>query len=214
MWNRIELKQRGKEAFKKNYLASVVAAFVMTIVASGSASVGSNATSQEESVGFILAIGTMALFLLTIFVFNVLEVGGCRFFLENRTSQPKISVLISMFRSSSYVNVVAVQVLRMVKIFLWSLLLVIPGIIKTYEYRMVPYILSEHPEIEQKNAFLVSRNMMNGHKMELFIFDLSFFGWFLLAAVTFNIAGIFYTYPYYQATMAEVFECSKANYRM
>ena len=213
MWNRVEFKQRGKEAFQKNYIASVLAAFIMVLITSGGASIGTNA-SDSEGAGMFMAFGTMAMFLLTVFLFNVIEVGGCKFFIENRNSQPKFTKVIDGFQSSFYVNIVVVQLLRMVKTFLWSLLFIVPGIIKMYEYRMIPYILAEHPDIDQKNAFMVSKNMMNGHKMELFILDLSFIGWMFVSALTFGFAGIFYVFPYVQATMAEVFAYNKENYRM
>ena len=61
--------------------------------------------------------------------------------------------------------------------FLWSLLLLIPGIVKAYEYRMVPYLLADYPELSTEEAFRISREMMNGEKMNTFILDLSFIGW-------------------------------------
>lgn len=83
--------------------------------------------------------------------------------------------------------------------FLWSLLFVIPGIVKTYSYMMAPYIIAEDPSVGALEAITRSRKMMDGHKMEAFILSLSFIGWILLVLVTFGIAAI-YVGPYMQTT--------------
>ena len=72
--------------------------------------------------------------------------------------------------------------------FLWSLLFVIPGIIKSFSYAMTPYILTEHPEYNPNYAITVSREMMDGNKFRLFCLNLSFIGWSLLAALPSIIA--------------------------
>ena len=90
-------------------------------------------------------------------------------------------------------------------ILLWTLLLIVPGIIKSYSYRLVPYILSENPHMDRKRALELSQQMMDGHKMEAFVLELSFFGWFLLSALTCGLVGIFYVNPYLDATFAEFY---------
>ena len=72
------------------------------------------------------------------------------------------------FGSGSYLKIVGTMFLRGLYIFLWSLLLFIPGIIKSYEYRMVPYLLAECPEMGNSEAFRISKEMMYGQKMEAF----------------------------------------------
>ena len=104
------------------------------------------------------------------------------------------------------------SVLKNLYIFLWSLLLLIPGIVKAYEYRMVPYLLADYPELSTEEAFRISREMMNGEKMNTFILDLSFIGWYILSGITCNLVGIFYLYPYKYATDAELFLVLKQNY--
>lgn len=93
---------------------------------------------------------------------------------------------------------------------LWSLLFVIPGIIKAYAYSMAMYILAENPEIGALEAISRSKAMMNGHKMELFVLHLSFVGWYLLCAVTFGIASI-WVIPYVSATTANFYNSIKNN---
>ena len=88
--------------------------------------------------------------------------------------------------------------------FLWSLLLVIPGIVKFYAYSMAFYILADHPDMSALDALRESKEMMKGHKMELFVLQLSFIGWSLLGLVTFGLGNL-YTLPYLNATLAEFY---------
>lgn len=91
--------------------------------------------------------------------------------------------------------------LRNLYIALWSLLFIIPGIVKSYSYAMTPYIMTEHPEMTAKEAITASRQLMDGHKGELFLLRLSFIGWMLLNILTLGIGSLWLT-PYMQATEA------------
>ena len=84
---------------------------------------------------------------------------------------------------------------------LWSLLLIIPGLIKSYSYAMTPYIMAEKPDMSVNDAITKSRQIMNGHKWQLFCLDLSFTGWMLLSMVTLGL-GLIYVWPYYNAARA------------
>ena len=101
---------------------------------------------------------------------------------------------------------ILVMFLKNLFIALWTLLFIVPGIIKMYSYRLVPYILKEHPELTGTQAITLSRKMMNGHKADAFVLDLSFLGWILLSALTCGILHIFYVGPYIQATDAELYK--------
>ena len=94
---------------------------------------------------------------------------------------------------------------------LWSLLLIVPGIVKAYSYRMVPFLVAERPEIDYKEALDTSRKMMDGEKMNAFVLDLSFLGWMILTALTCGILGVFYTVPYMSQTNAELYVTLKAK---
>ncbi len=94
--------------------------------------------------------------------------------------------------------------------FLWSLLLVIPGIIKSYSYSMAYYVLADNPEMTAKEAIRESARIMEGHKMELFKIHLSFIGWILLSYVTFGLS-LFYVTPYMSATVANFYEGIKGG---
>ena len=85
--------------------------------------------------------------------------------------------------------------MEMIFIFLWSLLFTIPGLVKTYSYAMAPYIAVDHPEYGWKECITQSRVMMNGHKWELFVLELSFIGWALVCLLTCGI-GYLWLAPY------------------
>lgn len=82
-------------------------------------------------------------------------------------------------------------------IFLWSLLLIIPGIIKTFAYYCAPYILADCPNVTATDALKISMRITHGHKWEIFVFGISFIGWFLLSLLTLGLLWIFYVGPYY-----------------
>lgn len=88
--------------------------------------------------------------------------------------------------------------------FLWSLLFIIPGIIKTFSYSMAPFILADNPNLTSSEALSESIKIMNGHKFDLFVLQLSFFLWYILGAITFGIAYI-YVVPYFEATMTNFY---------
>ena len=89
-----------------------------------------------------------------------------------------------------------------------------PGIIKSYAYSMVPYILAENPELDRNRVFQLSSQMMDGHKWEAFVLSLSFIGWVLLGEFTGRLTNIFYTQPYMSATFAEFYSALKAEAKM
>ena len=89
---------------------------------------------------------------------------------------------------------------------LWSLLLIVPGVIKSYEYRLVPYLVKDHPELSANQTLALSSKMMQGNRWQSFVLDLSFVGWFLLGLVTLNLGNIFWTFPYQDNADAALYE--------
>lgn len=87
---------------------------------------------------------------------------------------------------------------------LWALLLIIPSLIKAYSYSMTFFILAENKGMPVLEAITLSRKMMDGHKMDLFLLNLSFIGWFFLVVITFGIAGI-WVFPYFCATLTNFY---------
>lgn len=114
---------------------------------------------------------------------NPLEVGVCRYFLQSKRdgANAGISVLFSVFTKEGYWNLVKILFFRDLYEFLWSLLLVIPGIYKSYEYKMIPYLLAENPQMERREAFARTRELMDGNRLQGFLLELSFIGWNFLA---------------------------------
>ena len=84
-------------------------------------------------------------------------------------------------------------------------LLAIPFLVKTYSYRLVPYLLSDDPSLAGCGAIDRSRALMNGHKFHVFLLDLSFIGWYILGILTCGILLIFHVFPYVQCTNAELY---------
>lgn len=96
--------------------------------------------------------------------------------------------------------------------FLWSLLLIVPGIIKAISYSMAPYILARDKGKPAMECIRESKAMTEGHKAEIFTLCLSFLGWILLCLVTFGIAAI-WVLPYMQATFTNVYNTLKPEKR-
>lgn len=226
MWTRAELKARAKQAFHRNYWSCVVVAFVMSIITSAASS--TTEKNSEEALNVSggygnpgLAAAMIAIFaiaaiimiiaiILKIVIGNALFVGGARFFIANQIEKAKIGELAFGFKCGGFGNIVLVMFLRDLFTGLWTLLFIIPGIIKHYEYLMVPYILAENPQMSQKEVFQISKQMMMGQKMDAFVLELSFIGWRILEGITMGIVGIFYVEPYYQATFAELYTANKS----
>ncbi len=113
--------------------------------------------------------------------------------------KPSMGMLFSGF--SRFGQAFLLWIIKYVLIMLWSLLLYIPGILKAYSYSMAYYIMAESPEIKAAEALKESKKRMAGHRMELFLLQLSFIGWWLLCVVTCGLA-VLYVAPYYNTAVA------------
>lgn len=102
---------------------------------------------------------------------------------------------------------IALSILEWIFVFLWSLLLVVPGIIASYRYRMAVYLLIDHPEMSPMDCIRESKRMMTGHKGELFVLDLSFIGWNLLCNIPFvGYAAMIWVVPYTETVYAMYYD--------
>ncbi|MCR4762735.1 MAG: DUF975 family protein [Lachnospiraceae bacterium] len=220
MWNRAEIKTKGKESMKRNYWKSVVAALIyLLFFASTGVSSKSGADEfdmekflQDPDAALILGIvaaamgvGLLISFVLKLFVFNPLEAGCNRFFLTNQDSDANLGELGHNFKNN-YMSTAIGLFLRDLLVCIGCFLFVVPGIILHYSYRLVPYILSEDASISATEALKRSRAMMKGHKWNVFVFDLSFIGWAILSAITCGIVGVFYVNPYYHNADAALYQ--------
>ena len=109
------------------------------------------------------------------------------------------------YNKELFSRVLTTTLLYYVYVFLWSLLLLIPGCIKAYSYAMTPYILKDNPEMKNNAAIEESMRMMDGHKLELFILDLSFIGWALLSLLTCCVGFLWLT-PYMNMARVNFYE--------
>ena len=171
--------------------------------------------TPEDITGIILVVGGTILIIFVIcaaigLVFHYLLLKpiryGCRkFFRKNLEEPAKIRNVFYAF-GSNYKNIVKTAFMTDLSIFLWSLLFVVPGIIKFYEYCLVPYIMSENPTMNYKDAKAESKKLMKGNKWKKFVLDLSFIGWKILSWLTLGVLGVFFVDPYVASTDAALYE--------
>ena len=226
MWTRSELKQRGKSAFLRNYgitvLVTLILGFLTGELSGNSISNGARDVITEND-GDIMALASYVWLLIfgigliialigvlvKIFIGNLIEIGAMRFYEENSSRKTSLGVILSGFRQGSYGKNVLTLFLRDLYRVLWTFLLIIPGIVKNYEYSMISYILAENPEISRRRAFEISREMMRGEKWSAFVLDLSFIGWNFLSVITFGIVGLLYSRPYLKSTWVELYKVNR-----
>lgn len=159
----------------------------------------------ETGIGVILCITAILAIAFTIFIADPLIVGGKRYILKARKeNNTKLETSLEIFRKENWMNVAKIMLMRNIFNALWYLTIV-GGIIKTYEYRMIPYLLAENPNLDRKEAFAKSKQMMEGNKWKTFILDMSFFGWNFISLFTFGLLRIFFVNPYNAATIAELY---------
>ena len=164
---------------------------------------------EKHELGIGLLVIAMLSLLFNIFIANPVIVSGKRYFIKAREKDNiKIGVVLGIFKGKNWINVSVIMFLKDIYIFIWYLTIVM-GIIKTYEYRMIPYILAENPQIKRKEAFKLSKQMMKNNKWKAFILDLSFIGWEVLSIFTFGLLNVLYVNPYKVATNVELFTILK-----
>lgn len=152
-------------------------------------------TSSVSAFGLGSAIG-----LVQFIIGGVIELGYAQFLLKQYgRANFEFRDLFSQF--DQFTQGFLQRFLRGLYILLWSLLFIIPGIIKGYAYAMTPFIMAENPDMTANEAITASKELMDGHKGELFTLELTFLGWSLLAAITCNI-GYLALNPYMNAARA------------
>lgn len=116
----------------------------------------------------------------------------------------KLRMIFGGFRRSLG-NSIIMHLIVWVYTALWSLLLIIPGLVKHYSYAMSPFILADQPALDPTSVIKKSEKMMNGHKWRLFCLDVTYIGWALLNAFTFGLAS-FWVIPYHRTAWAEFYQ--------
>lgn len=253
MWTRRELKERAKEALKRNYWKIVLVSLIGMLIGGGLGSSGISGggsdirdmasdnvkehfTEHENddvdwegaeavlddiqmdirpqdivAVAFtvivvlivaaiVLAIGIA----LDVLLLNPVQVGINRFMVKSLDDTARIAEVGYTF-DHNYKNGVKVMFFKDLYVVLWSLLFIVPGIYKAYQYRMVPYILGENPDMTYQEVLQRSKDMMDGQKWDAFVLDLSFILWHMLGGITCGLAEIFYVAPYVNLTDAALY---------
>ena len=191
--NRAELKAAAKEQIK----GKIGILFVITLI------IGLISGSAGAILSFIPGGSIVASVIITpAFMISIIRV----YLNVVKGEQPKVSDAFSGF--DDFWAAFKVNFLVGLFTFLWSLLFVIPGIIKALSYSMSLYILAENKGKPALECINESKAMTEGHKAELFVLGLSFYGWLLLCGITFGIAYI-WVGPYMQATYINAYNSLK-----
>ena len=253
MWTRKELKERAKEALKRNYWRIVLVSLIGMLIGGGLGSSGISGGGSDirdmasdnvkehftehenddvdwegaEAVlddiqmdirpqdivavvftvivvlivaAIVLAVGIA----LDVLLLNPVQVGINRFMVKSLDDTARIAEVGYTF-DHNYKNGVKVMFFKDLYVVLWSLLFIVPGIYKAYQYRMVPYILGENPDMTYQEVLQRSKDMMDGQKWDAFVLDLSFILWHMLGGITCGLAEIFYVAPYVNLTDAALY---------
>lgn len=253
MWTRKELKERAKEALKRNYWKIVLVSLIGMLIGGGLGSSGISGggsdirdmasdnvkehfTEHENddvdwegaeavlddiqmdirpqdivAVAFtvivvliVTAIVLAIVLALDVLLLNPVQVGINRFMVKSLDDTARIAEVGYTF-DHNYKNGVKVMFFKDLYVVLWSLLFIVPGIYKAYQYRMVPYILGENPDMTYQEVLQRSKDMMDGQKWDAFVLDLSFILWHMLGGITCGLAEIFYVAPYVNLTDAALY---------
>jgi len=212
--NASELRLKARESLKGNYWYAVMVAFVAAIFGALMINGGSYSVNIEERATelfgnlptivktyLIIAASTAGAINFVAFILGgVVQLGYAQYLLKQQDREVNsVKDLFSQFDRFSQGFLQAF--LRGLYTFLWALLFVIPGIVKSFGYAMTPFLMAEDPNLTAKEAIKLSQERMMGHKGELLCLGLSFIGWSLLAALTGGIGNIFLN-PYMNAAYA------------
>ena len=221
MWNRQQVKEQAKQIMKRNYwkmfvvtlIASILTGEKTTIIERVQDFTSNNLSYDSQPIFYssnfelifysFISVASILGILYTIFIGNVIVVGKNGYFIKNHNDNPELSEIFNGFKGN-YLNVVKIMFLMDLKTLLWLFLFIVPGLIKAYEYSMIPYLLAENPDLSASQAFSLSKQMTTGQKMDLFVLDLSFIGWGFLGLICCGI-GLLFVQPYPEATKAEVY---------
>ena len=178
----------GGNIFKPQWLYALLTYFIMVALNGFVSSTG---------------IGSIAVFILS----GPVNVGLAIYFLNLNRKENSHENIVSIFDGFKigFAENLVTGLLVSIFTFLWSLLFIIPGIVKTYSYAMTYYIRKDHPEYTATEAITKSREMMNGYKGKLFLLELSFIGWAIIGVLCCGI-GVLWVYPYMEMSKAHFYQ--------
>ena len=183
-------EQLGGKIFAENWLMMVVVYMIYSAI-----------TAAASYMGFGI-VG--------IIVAGPLMFGVFRVLVNRAKGKPKVDIgeMFCGF-TECFGGTIVLSLLTALFTFLWTMLFIIPGIVKTYSYAMAPYILQDDPQKDAKTCIDESRAMMRGYKGQLFALDVSFIGWYIVGALCLGI-GVLFVYPYHLQARANFYLALKA----
>lgn len=218
--SRVELKakaknQLGGKLFGTNWLYSVIILIIISLLSGRMISGGMNLLFKFNSQYFpsvfeIIRSGvSTALSVLTTVVSGPLAYGADKLFLKQaRDNEPMVIEDVFCGFKEDFKELFLIYFISSLKAFLWGLLFIVPGIVKTLAYSMSYYIKADNPDYSWRECLSESEKIMNGHKGEFFVLQLSFIGWNIIGFICFGI-GIHWVSAYQKATAAHFYESIK-----
>lgn len=188
MFDRKQVKENAKAALKGNLGWAILLTIVISLL---------TRAASATVIGAIIVSGPLT--------------AGIAIYYTKLYRRENVSFTDGFGGFSNFLNNMVAGILVTLFTMLWSMLFVIPGIIKGYSYAMTYYILNDHPEYTATQAITASREMMKGHKWQLFVLQLSFIGWNILSVMTCGILEVVYVGPYRAATMAGFYDAIKGE---
>lgn len=196
MITRTELKNEALATLRGKWTQPVLAALIVMLV-----SAFTQGGNQTKSAVFV-TLGFLVALLVACNLQFGFEVAMLRF---RRGREDSVNEMLAAGFKEDYGRVLGISLLRAVFICLWALLLIVPGIIKAYAYSMTAYIAEDNPELGPKECLDQSQAMMQGHKMDLFLLDLSYIGWILLGFLSLGI-GFLWISPWMEMAHIRFYE--------
>lgn len=209
---RRELKNNAKLALRGNWgwavLMCLINMIIVAILSGGGHRVDQIYMDYEGTNFYMQLLSPLGTILAWIgdFIALSLVISFLKLRDNDKLEKPYVSAF-SVFTENRFGPECINFVMTSIFTFLWTLLLIIPGIIKSYSYAMTPYIVKDMvasgKQVGATDGINASRELMNGHKMDLFVFDLSFIGWFLLGGI--SVIGMLWVVSYYQTAKANFY---------
>lgn len=218
MFNRLELKYKAKQLLHLNLFQFVLSAVVLYFISLSFIAYQINLETEQITL-FVFnqaiwsGLGDEALFLLqkvslALIVYSILIQYSFDYGLRNAYKNACLThfdwkTVFSGF-SKGYSKIMATYVIRDIYIFFWSMLFIIPGIMKAYSYRFVPYLLKDYPDMTTSEILRFSTELTMGFRWQILMMDISFIGWTVINTLTYGLTGL-YSHPYVRLADAQLY---------
>ena len=200
-----ELRQRargilGNKIFGRKWMMALLVYFVLSIIMSASISI----FEKTYYIGAFYYSFKLDLPLVSIILGGTVMFGMCKTFLWAARTNNEMNFALAFDGFKTFKKTFLLGLFEKLYILLWTLLLIVPGIIKSYSYSMCYYIMEDHPEYTWRECLDESERIMKGNRWRLFCLDLSFIGWFIVGLLCLGV-GVLWVYPYHYTARAEFY---------